>query len=838
MMKINYPTYLVTTIIILLLGMPLLLTAQQNGNRQGKRGDGPRQKATLKGQVIDELSGQALEYATITLFAQRDSSMVTGGITDEKGNFLIESRPGRFFAKIEFLAYQTKTIEQIKLGKENLHVDLGTLKMQDDTETLMEVEVRAEKSQMTMNLDKRVFNVGKDLATTGGSAEDILNNVPSVNVDIDGNVSLRGSDNVRILIDGKPSGLVGVDNANGLRSLPTNLIDKVEVITNPSARYEAEGMTGIINIVLRKEKKKGVNGSIDVSAGYPDNYGVGVNMNMRRNKFNFFVNYGLSYRKNPGQGRIFQEIRSGGITEISDQIRSSNRGGLSNSFRFGSDYYFNPKNILTASLLYRKSDEDNLTQYIYNDFLNTFNDDGFVSRSNRTDDELEKETSLQYSLNYKKTFDKKGQELTANIQYEDDLETESSDFLESFFNRELQSSSPDLLQRSNNDEGEKQWLFQADYVHPFNEEGKFEVGLRSTIRNIGNDFLTEEFRDDVWITKEDRSNNFKYDENIHAAYLIVGDKQGKFSYQVGLRSELSDVRTELVQNDSINQRNYFNLFPSTHLTYEIGNDNSVQLSFSRRIRRPRFWDLNPFFSFSDSRSFFSGNPNLDPEFTNSFELGHVKYWEKGTLSSSIYYRHTDEVIQRITVRDEVDGDTLFVTKPQNIGIENSYGLEFTFSYTPQKWMRFSGDVNLFRAITEGEFVDPTGNLLSLESDALTMSARMSAMITLWKQIESQVRFNYRAPRETTQGRRKAMYTLNLGLSKDIWKKKATITLNVRDALNSRKRRFITEGADFFREGEFQWRSRVTTLKLNYRINQKKRRGGRGGGRPGGGGGEF
>jgi len=836
-MQINYPTYLVNHIIVFLLCMPLLLTAQQ-GNRGGGNGQGgAKQKATLKGQVIDEFSGQALEYATITLFAQKDSSMVTGGITDEQGNFLIESRPGRFFAKIEFLAYQTKTIEQIQLGKENLNVDLGTLAMQDDTETLAEVEVRAEKSQMTMNLDKRVFNVGKDLASTGGSAEDILNNVPSVNVDIEGGVSLRGNDNVRILIDGKPSGLVGVDNANGLRSLPSNLIDKIEVITNPSARYEAEGMTGIINIVLRKEKKKGINGSVDVSAGFPDNYGIGINMNVRRNKFNFFTNYGLSYRKGPGQGKIYQEVKRGNITEISDQVRSSSRGGLSNSFRFGSDYYFNPKNTLTASLLYRKSDEDNFSEYVYEDYLDSFDAAGFVSRSNRTDDELEKETSLQYSLNYKKTFDKKGQELTINVQYEDDLETESSDFVEKFFNKELQSSSADLLQRSSNDEGEKQWLFQADYVHPFNEEGKLEVGVRSNIRDIGNDYLTEEFKDGVWRTLEGRSNNFKYDENIHASYLMIGDKKGKFSYQAGLRAELSDVRTELVQNDSINQRNYFNLFPSAHVTYELANDNSIQLSFSRRIRRPRFWDLNPFFSFSDSRSFFSGNPNVNPEFTNSFELGHVKYWDKGSLSSSIYYRHTDDLIQRITVRDAVDGDTLFVTKPENIGIENSYGFEFTFSYTPQKGVRLSGDINLYRAITEGEYIHPINGLSSLEADAYTMSARLSSMITLWKQIDSQIRFNYRAPRQTTQGSRKAIYTLDLGLSKDIWNKKATLTLSVRDALNSRKRRFTTLGENFYREGEFQWRARFTTLKLNYRINQKKRRGGSRGGYQGGGG-EF
>ena len=826
MNKINLLKLLFTTFAIVILGS---LYAQRGGQGQG----GERIKPILKGKIMDDISNEPLEYATITLFAQKDSSMVTGSITDEKGVFKIETRPGRFFAKIEFLAFQTQTIENIQLGKANPVMDLGTLSLLSDSETLMEVEVRAERSQMQMSLDKRVFNVGKDLSSTGGSAEDILNNVPSVNVDIDGAVSLRGSENVRILIDGKPSGLVGVDNANGLRSLPSNLIDQVEVITNPSAKYEAEGMTGIINIVLRKEKKKGVNGSIDVSGGYPENYGVGINMNMRRNKFNFFTNYGLSYRDNPGQGKVFRQIFTDRGTEISEQIRTSTRAGLSNSIRFGTDYYFNDQNTLTGSFLYRISDEDNFSEYVYNDFLDFFRPENFVSRSNRTDVEKEKETALQYSLNYKKKFDRKGQVFTIDIQYEDDLETETSDFTESFFNADLSPGIPDLLQRSSNSEGEKQWLFQMDYTQPISEEGKLEFGLRSTIRDINNDYLVEEFEDNIWRSIEDLSNEFLYNENIHAAYAIFGDKKGKFSYQLGLRGELSDVKTELIQTNEINDRNYFDLFPSAHFTYDLANNNSVQISYSRRIRRPRFWDLNPFFSFSDSRSFFSGNPNVDPEYTNSMELGHVKYWDKGSLSSSIYYRHTEGVIQRITELGLVDGDTLFVTKPQNLSTENAYGFEFTFSYNPQKWLRLSGDVNLFRAITDGTNF---GN--SFESDTYTLSSRISSMFTLWKELEAQVRFVYRAPRETTQGRRKALYTVDLGLSKDIWKKKATLTLSVRDAFNSRKRRFETIGPGFFREGEFQWRSRVSTLKLNYRINQKKRRGRGRGGYQGGGGGEF
>ncbi len=821
------------TFFCLLVGLPAAFTQ----NRGGRPGGGERPSVTIKGKIINGDSGDPLDYATITIFSKKDSSLVTGGITDEKGLFAIETKMGKYFAQVEFLSFKTRTISDIPLGKGQFVADLGTIALAADAQTLLEVEVRAEKSQMQMGLDKRVFNVGKDLANTGASAEDILDNVPSVAVDVEGNVSLRGSENVRILIDGKPSGLVG-SSGSGLRSLPSNLIDKVEVVTNPSARYEAEGAAGIINIVLKKDKKKGINGSFDVTTGIPDNYGVGVNMNFRREKVNFFVNYGLAYRSNNGGGLTYQERINGNTTLIQDQTRDHERGGWSNSIRFGADYYINKYNTLTGAFSYRKNNEDNISNIVYRDFIGSTDFNDLQEITTRTDNEKEKENSIQYSLDYKRTFDKKGQELTATFQYEDDNETESSDYLERYFDRnDALNGQADLLQDSRNAEGEKQYLFQIDYVNPISKEGKFELGFRSSIRDIRNDYEVNEFDDITWQPLLDfngnpLSNNFKYDEDIHAAYAIFGDKKGKFSYQFGLRGEYSQVITELIETNEVNDRNYFNLFPSAFFNYEFSEKDAIQLSYSRRIRRPRFWYLNPFFTFSDARNQRTGNPNLDPELTHSLEVAHIKYFDKGTLSSSVYYRYSEGTISR-SVRTVLN-DQQTLSRPENLKDEHAYGLEFTVSYNPYKWWRINSDMNFYRAITDGTNVQE-----GLMADTYTMRGRVTSRMTIRKKTDVQLRVGYRGPRETPQGRSKSITSLDISANRDILKKKGTLTLSIRDVFNSRKYRSETFIDDFYSDSEFQWRARTATLTFNYRLNQKKKRGGRrGGGFSGGGEGEF
>lgn len=792
-------------------------------------------KTTIRGKIVDVETDAPLEFSTITLFLQKDSTVVTGSITDMSGNFLIETQPGNYYAKAEYIAYKSKMIAAFELKKAE-QLDLGLIKLTGDAETLAEVEVRAEKSQMTMSLDKRVFNVGKDLASAGGTAEDILNNVPSVSVDVEGNISLRGTGGVRILVNGKPSSLISGDNPNGLRQIQASMIESIEVITNPSARYEAEGMAGIINIVLKKNQTKGLNGSFDVNVGYPENFGAGINMNYRKNKFNWFTNIGLRYRNGPGSGSLRQIFydENPDSSLYSRMKRTHERGGYSANFKFGADYYFSPKSILTTAFSYQRGDEKNNANLVYRDAYGNF--DNIFLITNRTDDEFEEESDLEYSLTYRRIFKKKGHEFTADIRYEDKTETEGSIFEELYFNGVGESLNlPKFDQRSDNSEGNERLNIKVDYVQPLSKENKFEVGMQSSFRTIDNDYVVKEILNGEEIIDPNFTNQFIYDENIHAFYSSYGNKIDKFSYQIGLRAEYSEVRTELVTTNEVNDRNYANLFPSAFISYDLPEQNAIQLSYSRRIRRPRFWDLNPFFTLSDRRNTFSGNPNLDPEFTDAYELQHIKYWEKGSLSSAIYYRQTTDVIQRIQTLNEINPEQT-VTAPRNLATQNDWGIEFTYNLSATKWWRLNGDLNFFYSETAGSY-DFKGETIKLAGETYSMTGRVTSRTTLWNKVDAQIRVNYRAPRVTTQGKYKSITSVDLGTSMDVLKNNGTLTLSVTDLFNSRRRRSTTEEFNFESENEFQWRVRAIVLSLNYRLNQKKQRG-RPSGERGGDDGEF
>ena len=806
------------------------LTAQRPQGGSGERG--PRDgapKLTIKGKVVDANTAASLEFATISIFSKRDSSLLGGGISDIDGLFAFESTAGPSFAEIEFLGYEKRVIDPVPFDRDKMKagdftVDMGTIKVSEGGIQLDEVEVRAEKSETQFSLDKRIFNVGKDLANRGGSAVDILDNVPSVTVDIEGEVSLRGSTGVRILIDGKPSNFANADNGNSLRQIPANLIERVEVVTNPSARYEAEGTAGIINIVLKKDKRSGFNGSFDLSAGWPTAAGAGANVNYRKGKVNLFGSYGLNYRENPGIGAVYQEVYGDDVTYISDQSRSSNRAGLSNSFRFGLDYYIKEKETLTGAFSYRISDENNLSTFLYDDFLNTTNN--FLGRTTRTDNESEDESALEYSLNYTKEFSSRDHKLEISGRYSDDIETEGSIFEEKFL-PQGGTESPALDQRSANDEGQRRWNFRLDYTKPLGKDHQYEFGLNSSLRNISNQYLIEELQDGSWVNLTNLSNDFNYDENIYAAYFQYGNKLGeKFNYQLGLRSEYSDINTELIQTNETNPRTYFNFFPSAFLNYKFSDANAIQVSYSRRVRRPRFWYLNPFLSFSDNRNIFAGNPNLDPTFTDSYELNYLNFFNKATLTSGIYYRYSTGAIERIR---EVFPDGTSKTTPQNLSTRSDYGFEMTFNYFALKWLRLDANANVYYQQTDGTNIDA-----SFEAEAVSFNSRLTSRYSFWDS-DLQLRANYRAPRVTVQGKNKSMTSIDIGWSKDFLPSKdLTLTLSVRDLLNSRKRRYENFGPEFYSVGEFQWRSRSVNLAANYRINQKKQRGRRGGGQEGGG----
>jgi outer membrane receptor protein involved in Fe transport len=781
-------------------------------------------KGTITGRMVDSESKLPLEFATISVLIPEDSAVITGAITDDFGHFEVDVEYGTYLLKMEFIAYETQFLPNINVDRQNRKRGIGIVGLTPKTELLEEIVVVAEKSEMQFNLDKRVFNVGKDLANKGGSAEDILDNIPSVAVDVEGNVSLRGKGNVRILVDGRPSGLIGVGDSGGLKSLPASMIEKVEVVTNAAARYDAEGTGGIINIVLKKDRKKGINGAIDLSAGVPHTYGAALNLNMRKEWINFFINYGFRSRQNPSTGYTYQEFFSSSApVPYSEQLSDSKRGGISNSIRTGMDIFLSERDILTGALIYRYGNDFNDSRVNFYDYDRRGGN--LQSITERVQDESEKEPNLEYDLTYERKFEEKGRKFITTLSVQDNRETEHADYTETFYDpfRNELGVTP-LLQRSNIDEQSNELILQTDYAHPLGKNKKFEIGGKMSMRIIKNDYLVEELQENTWKNLTNISNNFNYDEDIIAVYGIFGNKIGKWSYQLGLRAEYSHVITELEESNEVNDREYANLFPSAFLNYELNKGNAFQISYSKRISRPRFWYLNPFFTYSNTRRLFGGNPNLDPEFTDSYELGYLRYWENATLGTSLYYRHTTGVIERIS---RSIGDGITQTIPENLSTENSVGLELTLSSDVNKWWRVDLSGNLFSSQTKGVLEDGT----VLEAEALSLSNRLSSKMKFWKDAEFQIRFGYRAPTNTTQGKRRAMHSTDLAFSKDVLQKKGTITLSTRDIFNTRRYQSETLTETFYMDSEHRWSSRSVVLGFNYRINQKKQRsrGGNGGG---------
>jgi outer membrane receptor protein involved in Fe transport len=761
------------------------------------------QDFSISGKVTDEQQ-HPIPFASVAIHSVADSSLVAGNISDDQGAFNISVKPGNYFLKITFLSYTEKTITGIVVA--NADVTVGTIFLKPSANMLKEVVIQGEKAQMELQLDKRIFNVSEDLGNVGVNAADILGNLPSVNVDVDGTVSLRGSENVRILINGRPSGLTSRD-PDALRKLQGNMVERVEVITNPSSRYDAAGEVGIINIILKKDQDKGINGTFTANAGHPYLLGGSYSINFRRNKVNIFSSYGIDDRRTPGVGSSFQRYSSSDTSFVYEQYNDRSRGGLAHNIMAGVDYFLTDKSSLTGSFLLNPSFGVNKSTNEYTDY----DENGTLIRNViRTEREEEDEETIEGTLSYKKDYEEKGRTFTADFKWIKGVDDESTDYTEG------QPGGALILQRAVNNANEVNWLVQSDYIHPFSTNGKIEAGIKTATRIIKNDYSLEQLdsESDAWVALPAFTNNMIYTERIHAAYFMASNTFNKVSVQGGLRGEYSDITTELTLTNEENPRSYFNLFPSANLSYKLKENNTLQFSYSYRISRPDFRNLLPFSDFRDSRVFFVGNPNLKPEYTHAYEAGYLIDWDNGSILSSVYYRHRTDVIERIVTSVDSSGRTRVV--PINLAEENAYGVEFNFSLTLQKWWRINSSANFYRAITDGSYEDER-----LHSDTYTWSSRTTSRMTFFKNLDFQASFNYRGPRITTQGKNLAIYSLDLALSRDILKGKGTLSASVRDLFNSRIRKNIVDSEGYYSSTRFQWQSRQFLVTFTYRLNQMK-----------------
>ncbi|WP_448607460.1 TonB-dependent receptor domain-containing protein [Paenimyroides ceti] len=770
----------------------------------------------VKGTVVEAKTNQPLEYASITLVSTTNPSYVTGDMTDASGQFNIPILPDTYEIKIEFLGYQTLTISNKEITSS---MSLGMIKVESDSEVLEGLVIETKRADVEFKLDKKVYNVSNDNINKGGTASDVLDNIPSVAVDADGNVSLRGNESVRVLIDGKPSGMAS-NIADALKMLSSESIEQVEIITNPSARYEAEGGAGIINIILKKGSNQGVNGSVTANVSNPFGYSVGANINYKEEKFNLFAN--LGYRNDFTKGNSLNE------TEYIDQ-----NTGLSKSFvneyskrerkrkgynaNFGFEYYLTDKLTWNNNFTWRRSDGDNPNDVNY-DYYDAGRNLLYSNRRYTAEDDFKE--NVDYSTDFTYKFNDKGHQLFVSGTVSKNFDREDSDISTSNAGTVLTS---DL---TNSRENELRNILRLDYVLPIGE-GQFEAGYLGNFNELNTKYNVTTLENGEYIENEQFKNNLEYLEKVNALYAQYGNKYKKFSYMVGLRWEASEIDVNQLVTNDYNKKKYNNFFPSAFLNYELTDSSTASISYSKRVRRPRGWSLNPISNYSSSINFYRGNPDLDPSFTDAFDLGFMKRWYKLTLNTSVYYNRTTDATQFIRIVDGVneEGIPITISSPINLNTEYRYGLEFNVNYNPFKWWRLNGNINLFQEQTRGDYTytDTEGNSITqnFDNDTFTWSSRVASTVNLPGGIDWQTTFMYRGPRNTAQGKILGEPNLNLAFSKDIWKDKATIALNVQDVFNSRKMRseIYLDTANSY--SERQWRERTINLSFTYRFNQKK-----------------
>lgn len=777
-------------------------------------------KAKITGVLKDAQTQETIPFATAVLTDKATKANVKVAQTDINGAFTLPDLPaGTFTFKISFVGYQTMVRDNVVITATTGTLNFGEIKMKTAAgNALKDVTVTAQKATMQLGIDKKVFSVDQSLVSEGGSAGDLLQNVPSVSTDMDGNVSLRGSTGVKVLIDGKPSLIAGGNVAQILASIPASSIESVELITNPSAKYDAEGQSGIINIVLKKNTKLGFNGSVALTAGNRDNYNGNTNLSFQNSKVNIYGNYGYRYGNRVGGG--FQDITyksDTSLTRFANQSTVSNSLDKGHNAKAGIDYYLAPKSVISLSGGFNSRENERNEQL---DIRQLGLSGAPVLLSNRTNTTDGYGNSYDLNLDYVQKFTKPKEELSFNFGYSHGTNNNDQVYSTTTTNRNGTAINENLgLQRVFNTGDNTNYNIQTDYALPVGKAGKIEAGYRSQIR-LGNN---NQFADailantDVYVRNNALINNFDSKDQVHALYLNYQNQIKDFGYQIGLRGEDARLDTHLegytnnVLTPSEGNIHYKRIYPSVFLTQKLKGDQQVQASYTRRVNRPRPWDTNPFLDVSDPLNYRGGNPNLLPEDVHSFELGYSKYFKKVTLTSSLYFRQTNDVIQRVR-STPVNG--IITSTPQNLTNQINSGLELIGRFDLVKALNFTTNVNLYQA----KFAGDTRFDIA-PSSGFSWNANLTGNLTVVKNVSLQVRGDYRAAEVMAQGKRNAMYGIDGGAKYDFPNKKASLSLNIRDVFNTRRWSMTTEDKATIVDFERQMQGTMGNLTFSYRFGK-------------------
>ncbi|MBG6234070.1 outer membrane receptor protein involved in Fe transport [Pedobacter sp. CAN_A7] len=782
-----------------------------------------QERIGIQGTVIDSASRQPLDYASISLINQADQKAVAGMHTDAKGQFNLSGvATGQYTLRIGFMGYRTfeKTNINYTAGQT---INISTVNLRSSgAKILKEVVVSGQTPGMTIGIDRKVFNVEQSLISQGGSVTDLLSDIPSLSVDADGSVSLRGSSGVRILIDGKPSAMAGSDITQVLQSLPANAVQRIEVITNPSSKYEAEGQSGIINIVLKKNLKTGFNGVATTSGGSYRNYNGGISLNYRDSSFNYYGNYDYRKFRRLGDGvNVTRYFENNGII---DNNNEADRSGVGHSAKLGVDYFINQTTTLGLSGNFSIRDNQRNEDLFYS-YQNLPKLNGTSTRLSR---QTEDDFGWDLNMDFKKEFKRPGEELLFNAAFGRNKEDGINEFNQTFSN----VGTPTDRQINDTYERGDNINLQLDYTLPFNENSKFEAGYRSTFEKGDESQLSRRFNVDsnVFVPDYNVSNNFELEESVHALYANYQNRlTERLGFQLGLRAEQAELQTNTISFDPAipaalretpGGLDYFRLYPSVFLTQKLGKEGQeqqLQLSYTRRVNRPRGWQVNPFVNISDPLNVRQGNPNLRPEDIHSFELGYSRSLGKTNLTTSVYYRRTNDVIQLISQRIE-GSNAATLSEWMNISRNDATGFELISKTNVGKALDFTGNVNVFynRFFGSQEF-----NIE--ERDGINWDANLSTNIRFTKDLSAQIRANYNAPRILAQGETIGNFVMDAALRLQVMGDKGTILFNVRDVFNQRRFGGYTQTGQFIRNFEDRRALRMALLTFSYRFGSNGER---------------
>lgn len=769
-------------------------------------------KGSIKGSVFDSTANQPLEYATISLLKADNNKVVTGTISDASGFFKISGVEfGKYNVEITFIGYFTKKIEGVEISPKNKSIDIGQVELKPATRTMEEVIVKADRPTLQYKIDKKVINVSQQHTSASGTAAELLENIPSVTTDIDGNVSLRGSTSFTVLIDGKPTVL---EPSEALAQIPASQIENIEIITNPSAKFDPDGVAGIINIIMKKNKLQGFSGIFNLNGGTQNRYGGDFLVTLRKNKFNFYIGGDLNNQEFIGKTTSNKYTIKRDTVSNLDTISYLNssgdftRGRYSYGIRGGLDYNINAFNTISLGFRVGNRNGSGNSDLTYN---------SWNSPSTYNKSYLSKENSdrggdfYTATLDYNHNFSKKGHTLVGQFIFEKSNSSDS-DITKVIDNNVVSSG-----QKSEEDGPETEYRLKLDYTLPTGEKNRFEAGLQSRVEleNTSNSMYEYNPATSTFDFQQLYSHKVDYATNIHSAYSTYSGEYNKLGYQVGLRGEYTYRFISLAGENKNFTLDRFDYYPTLHVSYTLPKDQQVMASYTRRISRSHGYNLEPFLTWEDAHNVRIGNPSLKPEFIDSYELSYQKNFGKNTISVDLYYRITNNKVERITSVYDAE-EQIFLNSIDNIGKDYSFGSEIMFGLDLAKWWHVDLMGNLYDYKEKGDLLGE-----SFDKNSFNWNSRLNNTFKIGKNTRVQLNGMYNSPTVTAQGRSEGFLMTSIAAKQDFMKNKVSLTLQVRDLLHTSGHEMTSEGTDFYSYRKFKPDGPVVSMTLTVRLNNYK-----------------